>query len=335
MRVAFTTAIRNLPSNPKPLPQLYAEFLELAEMAEELGFYRVWVSEHHFAEDDWSPSPLLALSAAAARTKRVRLGTYVTLPAMHNPLRLAEDCATLDLISNGRFDFGFGPGGMDVEYNVFGIDPKEKIGRAYETLDIMTRCWTEEEFTHEGKYFQFKNVRLRPKPVQRPIPLYSGALGPQSMARSAKRGYGTVVALQGENWKDFERIANEAGKQVDVVSGPVFLHLAENKEKAWDECEAGMQWCMEFYKRRGFPMPAPPVGEFRKVGQAYHAPIPVGTQDDVLKTLSAYKDAPCDEMVVWFGYPGMPHEVAKRSMRQFVKECMPEIESWGRTKVCR
>jgi alkanesulfonate monooxygenase SsuD/methylene tetrahydromethanopterin reductase-like flavin-dependent oxidoreductase (luciferase family) len=339
MRVAYTTGIRTLPSRPElpsppeSLPQLYNNFLELGVMAEELGFDRVWLSEHHFAEDDWDPSPLLVLSALSQRTKRVRLGTFVTLIAMHNPLRLAEDCATLDILSNGRFDFGYGAGGMAFEYNIFGIDPKESFGRAYESLDILTRCWTEEEFSHHGKYFKFDNVRLRPKPVNRPIPIYSGGTGLQSVRKAAERGYGMVTALHLPGWEGYEGIATAAGKKVDIVSGPTFIHIADSKQQAWDECEVGMQWCLEFYKRRGLDMPVPPVGEFRKVGKFYGVPAPVGTPQDVLETLSPHKDAPCDEIVFQFGFPGMPHEYAKRAMRVFAKECLPEIKSWGRARI--
>lgn len=338
MRCSYTTAIRTLPHRPAPLPQVYQEFLELGVLAEDLGFHRVWLSEHHFAEDDWGPSPLLTLSALAARTRRIQLGTFVTLVAMHNPLRLAEDCATLDILSNGRFSFGFGAGGSEMELRTFGIDPKESVGRSYEALEIMTRCWTEDEFSHHGKYFDFENVRMRPKPVRRPIPIHAAALGPQSLAKSAQRGYNIVSALHSPLWTTYETLLRENGRDpltVEINSGPLFIHVAESKEKAWDEAEEGMQWSLQFYELHGAQRGAqtaktPPVGEFRKVGLAYGQPIPIGTPEDVLNALAPLKHAPLDELALGFGYPGMPHEAAKRAMEMFAKECMPEIRSWGR-----
>jgi len=333
MRVSFCTGIRTLPSDPAPLPLLYRDFLELGELAEELGFYRVWLSEHHFAEDDWNPSPLLVLSALATRTKRVRIGTYVTLIAMHNPLRMAEDTATLDILCDGRFDLGFGAGGSALEYETFGIDPKESFARAYEALDVVRKCWLEEEFSHAGKYYTFNNVRLRPKPVQRPIPIYAAAMGPQSQAKSAERGYHLVSALHSPTWRNFEGLLAENGRRredADIVSGPIFCHISDNKEKAWDECEVGMQWALDFYARRGQPMEVPPVGEFRNQGTAYRQPIPVGAPEDVMKVLRTYKDEPMDEICLQFGFPGMPQSQAKRAMERFAKECMPEISTWGR-----
>lgn len=331
MRVSFCSGIRTLPSDPAPLPQLYREFLELGELAEELGFHRVWLSEHHFAEDDWNPSPLLVLSALATRTQRIRLGTYVTLVAMHHPLRMAEDAATVDILSNGRFDLGFGAGGASIEYETFGINPKESFGRAYEALEIIARCWTEEEFSHAGKYYTFNDVRMRPKPVQRPIPIYSAAMGPQSQARSAERGYHLVSALHSPTWRNYEGLLVEKGRKrqdIEIVSGPLFIHLADSKAQAWDECEAGMHWSIEFYNRRGDEMPLPPLGEFRKLGMAYGQPIPVGTPDEVMKNLRPLKDQPLDELCFQFGFAGMPHDAAKKAMRMFAKECLPEISSW-------
>ncbi len=339
MKCSYYTSIRILPSNPVPSNVPYEEFLELGEMAEELGYDRVLLSEHHFAVDEWSPSPMMALAALASRTKRIRLGTFVTLVAMHNPLRLAEDCATLDVLSNGRFDFSFGAGGSVRELGIFGVNPKESFGRTYESLSIMERCWTEEEFSHKGKYFTFEDVTMRPKPIQKSIPIYAGALGPKSQALSAKRGYNLCAAGNSPTWQNYEPLLREHNrdpKDIQFCSAPNFVHVAETKEQAWDEAEVGMHWSMDFYRHQGPQvgapiMPAPPVGEFRKVSEAYGFPIAIGTPDDVLEALSHYKDKPVDELAAGIGYPAMPHEAAKRSLSLFAKECMPEIRRWGRT----
>lgn len=338
MRVSFATGIRTLPYDPEPIVDQYRKFLELGRLAEDLGFHRVWLSEHHFAEDDWNPSALIALGALATHTSRIRLGTYVTLIAMHHPIRLAEDTATVDILSDGRFDFAFGAGGQPLEYQTFGIDPKESFGRAYEALEVLEKCWTEEVFSHDGKYFHFDEVRMRPKPVQSRIPIYAAAMGPQSQRRSAQRGYHLASALHSPTWRDYEGLTLAQGRSqesLDVVSGPIFLHLADTRDQAWDECEVGVQWCLDFYARRGQPMDVPPVGEFRKRGLAYGQPIPVGSVDDVLETLSPLEDQPLDELCFQFDFPGMPHEQAVRSMQTFAREVKPVIESWGHPRLAR
>src|ERR1700680_336853 len=108
MKIVFTSGIRALPGKPQSLADLYRDHLEEAVLAEELGFDCVWVSEHHFSPDAWKPSPFTFVAAGAARTERVRIGTYVLLLPLHNPVRVAEDVAVLDNISRGRVDLGVG-----------------------------------------------------------------------------------------------------------------------------------------------------------------------------------------------------------------------------------
>src|SRR5215471_13193156 len=129
MKFVFTSGIRTLPGKGSSLPQLYRDHLEEAVLAEELGFDCVWVSEHHFSPDAWNPSPFTFLAAVAARTERVRLGTYVLLLPFHNPVRVAEDIAVLDNISGGRVDLPVGVGSAAEEFRTFGVPFNERLGR--------------------------------------------------------------------------------------------------------------------------------------------------------------------------------------------------------------
>src|SRR6266481_6120382 len=128
MKIVHTSGIRTLPGKAQSLAELYRDHLEEAVLAEELGFDCVWASEHHFSPDAWNPSPFTFLSAVAARTERVRLGTYVLLLPLHNPLRVAEDVAVLDNISRGRVDLGVGIGSAPNEFATFGIPVEGRLG---------------------------------------------------------------------------------------------------------------------------------------------------------------------------------------------------------------
>jgi len=141
-------------------------------------------------------SPFLLLTNVAARTERIRVGTSVICAPFHNPLRLAEDIAALDIASKGRFDFGVGVGSQWEEFRTFGINPKERVGRTWEIVDIIERCLhgTDETFDWEGKYYQFPNVRWIMQPVQTRIPILWGSFGPQSVARAARRGYHLIAS---------------------------------------------------------------------------------------------------------------------------------------------
>jgi alkanesulfonate monooxygenase SsuD/methylene tetrahydromethanopterin reductase-like flavin-dependent oxidoreductase (luciferase family) len=196
MDVSVGTTARRNPDDPRPLTDVYDEVIEEAVLAEELGFASFLLAEHHFAQDAHNPSALPLLAAVAARTERIRLGPYVLLLALHHPIRIAEDAAMLDIISHGRLLLGIGGGPMDSECEVFGIDRSETFNRTYEALDIIHRCFTEDEFTHDGRYFHFAGVRMTTKPVQPGgPPIYMAARGPQSLARAGRRGYHLGSAL--------------------------------------------------------------------------------------------------------------------------------------------
>jgi alkanesulfonate monooxygenase SsuD/methylene tetrahydromethanopterin reductase-like flavin-dependent oxidoreductase (luciferase family) len=335
MDVGIACGIRNLPGKEVSLPTLYEEFINEARLADELGFSHMWLSEHHFAEDDWNTQPLTVLAAAATHTRRIRLGTYVLLLALHDPLDVAEAAATVDILSNGRLDLVIGAGPMIQECEVYGIAKNETFARTYEALAFIQRCFTEESVTHEGKYYQYRDVRLRPKSVQKPHPpIYMAAMGPQSIDKTAQRGYHLASALHSPFWKEYPGLLEKYGRRradQHIVSGPVCVHIAPSREQAWDEAEEALHWGVDFYCRRGMVMPLPPVGEMRRVPNAgiYGVPFAVGTAEDVLERLSIYRDEPIDELALQFHAPGMKSEHVQRSMRTFSEELLPQIRRWG------
>src|ERR1700754_4493369 len=167
------------------------DYVNDAVLADELGYDAVYFAEHHFCFASGNSSPLTMAAAVAARTTGVRIGTSIICAPFHNPLRLAEDIAAVDIASKGRFDFGVGVGSQYEEFRTFGIDPIERFGRTWETIDIIERCLygDDEEFDHDGKYFRFPAVRWIMQPVQDRIPILWGGLGKQGVTRAAERGY--------------------------------------------------------------------------------------------------------------------------------------------------
>jgi natural product biosynthesis luciferase-like monooxygenase protein len=173
-------------------PELYAKWLEQIDAAEELGFDSLWITEHHFRPfGGMLPNPQLVLAAAAQRTRRMRLGSAVSLVPMHHPLRIAEDFAMLDLLSDGRVNFGAGRGMSAREYATFGADYASAQARLAEALDVIVRAWTEPALEWEGSHYRFHGVTLRPRPRQRPHPpVYVTAnRQPENFRMIASRGY--------------------------------------------------------------------------------------------------------------------------------------------------
>ena len=177
---------RNPPQWHRPITEVYDEHLQEAVLAEELGYDHVWTTEHHFYDDAWSPSLLPILSAIAQRTSRIRLGTFIIILPFHHPVRVAEDAATVDILSKGRLDLGVGQGYVVSEFDSFRIPRSQRGGRVEEGVELIRRCFTEENFSFDGKYYQMKNVNLTPKPVQKPYPpIWIAAMAEKSVARVA------------------------------------------------------------------------------------------------------------------------------------------------------
>jgi len=340
MEAGIAATIRNLPSRPQPLVELYRDHLDGYVLADQLGYSHIWLAEHHFADDAHNPSALPILAAVAARTQRIRIGTYIILMAFHHPILVAEDAAVVDLLSNGRLDLAVGAGPMPAECEVFGVAQQETFGRTYEALEVIEKCWTQAEFSHHGKYFNFDHVQMTTRPVQQPHPpIWMAAAGPQSARKAAQRGYHLAMGM-GPGHATYVQALREAGRdpqQMRFVSGPVGIHIADTEEKAWDEAEVPLRAWLEFYLRRNAPFvrSVPPLGEFRRTRGIGFAGVPffVGTVEQVAVGMrAAFARAPLDELALYFHTPGIPAASVRKSMTLFAAHILPELRSWGGPK---
>ena len=150
--------------------QKFDQTTEEAVYGEELGFNSIWLAEHHFTRYGLGSSSLVLASSIAARTKKIRLGTAVLVPTLHHPLRLAEDTATLDVISDGRLDVGYGRGAAGYEYTTYMVDREESQERFREAIGMIEGLWTTPEYTYQGKFYNVNRANLVPPPVQKPHP---------------------------------------------------------------------------------------------------------------------------------------------------------------------
>ncbi|NKB48752.1 MAG: LLM class flavin-dependent oxidoreductase [Alphaproteobacteria bacterium] len=173
----------------------YHDFLEYNIEAEALGFHSAFAVEHHFTGFGQVSATLNLMTYLAAQTTTLRLGTAVMVLPWHNPVLLAEQAATVDLLSGGRLDFGVGKGYRYNEFEGFGVPMEEAADRFEESLDVLTRAWTTDEpWSHDGKFWSFKNVLVEPPTIQRPHPpFWMGAGSPNSIEGVAERGYNLLL----------------------------------------------------------------------------------------------------------------------------------------------
>src|SRR5437588_5807177 len=178
------------------------------------------------------------LGAIAARTKRVSLGTYVLLAPFYHPLRLAEDTATIDVISHGRLRLGIGLGYRGEEFAGFQVPRKQRLGRTLETIAILKRDWTGERFSFAGKYFQFRDVQVLPRPVSQPHPqLLWGGMAPEAIKRGAELDLSFACNLGQREVTLYRDTLRQLGKDpaaYSIVNSRI-VYVADTAEQAWAE----------------------------------------------------------------------------------------------------
>jgi len=189
--------------------QGYTSFIEYVQEADRLGFRHMFMVEHHSTGQGQVSASLTLLAYLAAKTRQIRLGTAVVVLPWHNPVLIAEQAATLDLLSGGRFDFGVGKGYRQMEFDAFCIPLAEAAERFDECIEVIRKIWsTEERITHHGKRWHFENILVEPAPLQRPHPpLWLAAGSPDSIRRAAREGFCLLLDQLASVEQVIERIA--------------------------------------------------------------------------------------------------------------------------------
>ncbi len=227
---------RNPQTWHRPPADLYAETLEFITWSETVGFQGAWVPEHHVANDGYMPSPLVALSAIAARTKTMRIGSGIALAPLYHPVRFAEDCAVLDAISGGRLAMGLAIGYRKRETAAYGIDFTKRGAIFDEFLEIVTRLWAGETVNFAGKHFAIESAFIQPRPASGRIPLYIGGFAPKALERVAR--YGTGYFGNEEFVAPYKEALIAQGKdpaKARVWIQSLFTVVADDPEAAMEE----------------------------------------------------------------------------------------------------
>ncbi|HEY2707827.1 MAG TPA: LLM class flavin-dependent oxidoreductase [Caulobacteraceae bacterium] len=252
-----------------PLESVYERAIERFEIMDETGYDAVWLAEHHFSGYSVCPSVHMMATMAAARTKRLRIGTAVSLAPFYNPLRLAEEVALLDVLSGGRVNWGAGRGFSPREFAAFGVPVEESAARFRETVDIVLNAWTNEKLTHKGEYFQYDDVEVLPKPLQGPHPpVWMAATSESAIDWAASRGFSilmdphcTNAELAGKRSHYGERMA-AAGFSAEGRDIPTarLISVARSAEQAEGVARRGAEWTVGSYI--GSRGPGDPVARY-------------------------------------------------------------------------
>ena len=233
----------------------FEEAFQQAEAADRWGLDGFWLAEiHQQSSRSVLSAPLNVATAIAARTKRIKVGTAVQVLPLTHPLRLAEETATVDQISRGRLMLGVGRSGNPRSYRAYGIPYEESRERFYETLDILVKAWTEDQFSYDGTYWHFDNARAVPRPYQKPHPpIRIAGASEDTFPMLGKLGHPLFVAVRSgslsglapdlKSYRDAYKEAGHPGRGDCHLR--LSVHIADTDQKAYDEAEPSI---MEGYK---------------------------------------------------------------------------------------
>ncbi len=215
MKFGIFGGIGAIQSNPE-YRCTYNSYIDSIIKAENLGFHSNFLVEHHFTGMGQVSASLNLLTFLAAKTNKIRLGTAVIVLPWHNPILIAEQVSTLDLLSEGRFDFGIGKGYRYSEFDGFCIPMEEADELFQESLSVLRKAWASpERFSHSGKRWKFKNIIVEPTPIQKPHPPFWIAAGQtQSIQYAAEENFNLLL----DQFQTFDVISNRFNIYKDMVS---------------------------------------------------------------------------------------------------------------------
>lgn len=325
MRFDTLSIMDHHPDAGRSVAGIYSEVLEQFEAAEALGFGTAWVAEHHFRPYGVCPAPPVLLAAAAQRTSRLRLGVAVSVLPFHNPLEVAEQYATLDIVSGGRLDLAVGRGYLAHEYEGYGLTYDQSAERFEEALTILEQAWSGGEVHLEGRHHRYGPLRINVQPVQQPRPpMWIAGLSPETYARAPRRGYpvmgvpyvlGDLNALA-ELLATFHTAAAEAGLAPEALEpGMAFhVHVGETDEQAVEEARPHLQ---RYVDTRA-------VGNTRSFDELQARDLViVGGPDHCIAAIRRLQGWGVGRLLAIHNFGGFPHPGALASMERFARHVLP------------
>lgn len=312
--------------NPKGWPQdparLHAFTLEMCEEAERLGASSVWFTEHHLFDDGYLAQPLTFAAAVAARTSRVRIGTAIMIAPLHHPAELAEQAALVDILSDGRLDLGIGAGYRVPEYELYGASEKRRYAQTDERARQLRELWGPDGVT--------------PRPIQDPMPLWMGYLGPQGARRAGLLGERLLTANK-ESWGPYREGLIEGGHDPDevaVMAGGIQGWMSDDPDRDWPLVSKHAVYQLESYRRhlvQGTDYPEPkPIDPDRLRNARRDGPLgsfSYGTPEHIAQGIrEEIGDAPVETVWMWASIGGMPEDVVAQNVQNLCTKLAPLIK---------
>ncbi|MBP0452325.1 LLM class flavin-dependent oxidoreductase [Kitasatospora sp. RG8] len=317
MDVGLLFDLRNPAQWHRPWADHYARTLELCEEADQRGAGGLWFTEHHLFEDGYLPQPLTFAAAVAARTRRARIGTSVVLPALHNPVDLAEQAALVDLVSGGRLELGLGAGYRLPEYQLFGADFQRRFAGTERNIREILRLWEEKAVT--------------PLPIQDPPPVWGGFYGPRGARIAGRLGVG-LLHISHAMFGHYREGLAEGGHDPRSarVSDLLPIILAEDPEAAWHRVAPHLAHQVNSYRQgsvegTGRSTPLLTAEDLRDPdAQDTRGLLDILTPEDAaVRIRELTKDLPVRHLIFWASIAGMPDDLVTENIRLVTEQLPP------------
>ncbi len=321
---------RNPAQWKRPFSTLYAEALDQIAWAESLGVDSVWLTEHHFCDDGYTPSPFVIASAIGQRTTRMKMGTNLIVSPLHNPVRLAEDAATLSLLTGGRFSLGVGQGYWVPEFEAFGRNIKNRPSLLEEGVEVIRQAWADGSAPYDGRRFQLPGVSVTPKPEQTPL-LLVGAMAPPAISRAAKIADG-FLSTQNDHQPAYLEAVEALGKPVadaKIYAGQWTI-IAEDPERVWAEIGQHALYQLNEYIKWGAFGPPEEVPQFPDTDailaagayQLWDAELAISNLTALLSERPQIKD-----VHFWAQLPGEPADSGSARIEYLAQKVAPGVRA--------
>ncbi|HUN41786.1 MAG TPA: LLM class flavin-dependent oxidoreductase [Acetobacteraceae bacterium] len=312
-----------------PLNSVYETALERFAIMDQSGYDAVWLAEHHFSSFSVCPSVHMMGTMAAARTKHLRIGTAVSLAPFYNPLRLAEEVALLDVLSGGRVNWGAGRGFERSEFAAFGIPGEESAPRFHETVDIVLKAWSNPRLSYQGRFYQYEDVEVLPKPLQAPHPpVWMAASSMAAIEWAASQGHSILMDPHTSRAELINRRRHYAVKLSEagysdagrLIPMARLVAVDESADKAREVAKRAAGWMTASYVGR--------AGHVRQEVRNYRGKDPIdyyledvifhGTTDSVAEQITAFGEE------IGMNYL-MAAPLSGRSFRLLTERVLPRI----------
>jgi alkanesulfonate monooxygenase SsuD/methylene tetrahydromethanopterin reductase-like flavin-dependent oxidoreductase (luciferase family) len=331
MELGVLYDMRNPRSSGISNVELYRQTLDHIEAMEQLGFDTVWLTEHHFIDDDYLPSVLTMAAGVAARTSRVTIGTAVLLLPLHDPIRVAEDAAVVDVLSGGRLRLGLGLGYKVEEFEAFGVDRRARASLLEEGIEIIRGAWGDGPFSHHGRHRSFDDLDVTPKPAQRPGPqIWLAGRAPVPVTRAATIGDGLIVVGGPDLYREYHEAHRRAGR-TDPARLCIFAFTYPSQDPAGDESRLSrytayrMQNYAQWYGTAGDLPSDKALLEAAGAADATGAMSFFGTPERVVDELKAAEAAGATA-ALWFAtLPGTTPDATIPLFETLAREVMPAV----------